>query len=252
MRIYEYVFTYDSVACKSGRWEIRDPSTRRRAVSYHLGPTTVCKQMRKETMHLPFSLNTLALGKEPRDVDPYYEWWIDHRIKDPCLWAIKAINRMPRQFMSEKTTFKLNLWIYPSMLVAGKMSGSEWTELEGVFGRLLSLMPGQLTVAINFLFYYERLRCDYEQECLTIHGQTTLEIRKDDLSQWKERICEVIDDRRSALQRHEDHYDINKCRVYSHRDKLASGLNDVEGLAGRVVDVMQSRYHAVDYKSGKE
>lgn len=239
MEIYEYVLTYQSLTCKGGHWGITDPGSKRRSVAYHLRPTMVCKQMRKEMLRLPLSLNTLVIGNEYPDVDPYYEWWIAPPIKNPCLWALNAIDKMPAAFASESTAFRLNLWIYPGMVQMQHMKASDWEELEEVFGKLLRQVPGKLTITLHYYCHYEHLKCQYPQGSrLAIYGQSTLE-SGDEAASWKKRITGVIDDGRRALEGHDDHDDSEQCRVKPYEDWLTKGLNEVELLVDKLLRIIQ-------------
>jgi hypothetical protein len=176
LEIFEYVFTYESLACKDRYWwALREGERKYRALSKELDVTLVCKQIRKETQHLPFSLNKLVCGNELGDFDPRSEWWDGLPLKTPCTVAYNALKRLT-DVLSHHTTLELHLWAYPSMSEVRKMSVSEWAELSNTFEALVSVLgPAKLIVHLHFILHFSDLECGY-MDPLIAHDEAVFEI----------------------------------------------------------------------------
>jgi len=242
LEIFEYVFTYESLTCKGSYWRVtRKGERNHRPLSKELGATLVCKQMRKETLHLPLLLNNLVCGNEVGDFDPYYEWWIAPPLKEPCAWAYNALSKLTHA-LSDSTTFELHLWAYPAMSEARNMSNTEWTELSHTFRALLSVLgPAKLIVTLHFQFHFENLQCEsLDSGSLIAHGETVFELRQGDLTAAKRKMAllgAAVEDKREELQQHEDHQQSNQCRVNYHKNKLSMQLMQAEQVSRRFVDI---------------
>jgi hypothetical protein len=243
--IFERVFTYDRLFRRAGRWLVHRNGERNCwAVSKDLGPTLVCKQMRNETLHLPLLLNDLVFGCEAGDFDPYMSWWTLPSLKDPCQRAIDALQKMTPAVLSDSTTLKLNLWVFPLMTEPREMSSTDWVVFGNVFRKLVDILgPVQLVVNLHFHTNYEHLECLIPDHAfLAIRGKTLLDISSDDPNAATRAMADVakeIDDQRQTLQQHEDHY-WEDCRIMCSRKRLLGHFTQAETVARRVVEVVTS------------
>lgn len=242
LEIYEYVFTFESLTCKGGYWRVaRKGERNRRPLSKELGATLACKQMRNETVHLPFSLNNVVCGNKVGDFDPYYEWWIAPPLKDPCSWAFDALSKMTPSLLSDSTRFYLHLWVYPGMSEPRRMSNTAWIELSNALRALMGVLgPVKLIITLHFHYHYETLRCEYpDSGPLIPHNEAVIDICLGDPTVARGglvALAKAVDDRRQALQQHEDHQ-TEGCRVNYHKNKLSMQLMQAEQVSRRFIDV---------------
>jgi hypothetical protein len=243
--ILERVFTYDRLFRHAKRWLVHRNGERNCwAISRDLGPTLVCKQMRSETLHLPLLLNDLVFGCEPGDFDPYMSWWTLPPLKDPCQRAIDALQKMTPAVLSDSTTLKLNLWVFPLMTELREMSSTDWVVFGNVFKKLVDVLgPVKLVVNLNFHTNYEHLVCKIPDHAfLAIRGKTVLDISSDSpnaAARAMEGVAKQIEDQRQTLQQHEDH-DWEDCRITCNQKRISGFLTQAEMLARRVVEVVSS------------
>lgn len=99
IKIYEYALTFDRVGCRPGESSRFWPE---RSLSAQLALTRVCKQIRSETLHLPFTLNNPIVG--------HAYWGTDFteamRAADEVTRNVASI---PAELLSESTAFSLSL-----------------------------------------------------------------------------------------------------------------------------------------------
>jgi hypothetical protein len=229
--IFEYVFTFDSLAWERRSWRITPKGERTyRPLSKVLGATLVCKQMRKETLHLPLLLNNPVFGQEVGDFDPYYEWWIAPPLKDPCTWAFDALSKITH-VIPDSTTIKLHLWAYPAMVETRVMSDSQ----------LSVLGPAKLIVVLHFQFNYDNLQCGYLGfDHLIEHGETIFEVRQGIATAAQRGIAllgATMENKRKELQRHENHHEDDLCRINYHLNRLSTQLTQAEQVSLRFLDL---------------
>ncbi|GAB7328942.1 hypothetical protein MBLNU13_g00801t1 [Cladosporium sp. NU13] len=160
--IFEYVFTYESLDCKGRYWRtLREGERYYRPLSKELNVTLVCKQIRKETQRLPFSLNNLICGNKLGDFDPWCDWWDALPLRTPCTWAYNALRKLT-PVLSKSTTIELHLWAFPAMSEPRSMSDTEWFELSNTFEALVRVLgPAKLVVTLHFILHFKDLRCDH-------------------------------------------------------------------------------------------
>ena len=272
--IYEHVFTFDSVRCQDGRWrayEKQKSATLRRsdnsssAALHHrphhlrayrlatrLAPTLVCKQMRAETLHLLMKLNELVCGNERRDVDPYYEFLMGPRLlKDPCVWADRALESGRSVFLSPSAVLRVHVWVYPCM--RWKMGVRGWGEFEEVFAGLVGggWTTGRVVVVLHFFVNYQALICEYRQ----LQGGRRAELANSQYEYGEVEIgvdgeCglgedgglgRLFDGKREVLRRHESH-ERGLCNVASQGGlygKLGMWLEQTEEMVGLVLKMAQ-------------
>lgn len=232
LEIFEYVFTYERLACNFNYWSVARKGERKyRPLSKQLGATLVCKQMRKETLHLPFSLNTLVCGNEVGDFDPYYEYWIAPSLKTPCTWAYNALRRLAH-VLSDSTTLKLHLWIYPAMSEQSRKNDAEWVELSKTFAELVSVLgPAKLAVTLHFHFHFENLPCEYlGSGPLMTHSETMFEIHAghSTVEGGTMLLDAMVEYKHEEIQHHERHQQYDHCPVNLHTNKLSTQLVQAE------------------------
>jgi hypothetical protein len=243
--ILERVFTYDRLFRHAKRWLVHRNGERNCwAISRDLGPTLVCKQMRSETLHLPLLLNDLVFGCEAGDFDPYMSWWTLPPLKDPCQRAIDALQKMAPAVLSDSTTLKLNLWVFPLMTEPREMSSADWVVFGNVFKKLVDVLgPVKLVVNLNFHTNYEHLVCKIPDHAfLAIRGKTVLDISSggpDAAARAMAGVAKQIEDQRQTLQQHEDHY-WEDCRIVCNQDRISGFFTQAETVARRVVEVVTS------------
>jgi len=237
-RIYEHVFTFDSVRCQDGRWRVYEKRKISRLAT-RLGPTLVCKQMRAETLHLLMALNEPVCGNEDKDVDPYYEFWMGPRLLiEPCSWASRALDQGRSPFLSHATTFRLHLWVYPCM-------AGDWGEFEDAFaGLLVDGSPGKMVVTLHFYVDYQPLGCKYAQqqgrEGLPAAGSRleygAFEMGLDGCGLGNEGLLKLFDEKREGLSKHEGH-DRSLCK----RERFSEQLDQTEELLVEMAQVAFKR-----------
>lgn len=232
LEIFEYVFTYERLACNFNYWSVARKGERKyRPLSKELGATLVCKQMRKETLHLPFSLNTLVCGNEVGDFDPYYEYWIAPSLKRPCTWAYNALRRLT-DVLSDSTTLQLHLSIYPAMSDPGRKNDTEWVELSDTFAKLVSVLgPAKLAVILHFHFNFEDLRCEYlDSGPLIGHSETMFEIHagRSTAEGGKMLLEAMVEYKHEEIQHHEHHQQHDRCSVNFFTTMLSIQLEQAE------------------------
>jgi hypothetical protein len=207
----------------------------------------VCKQMRAETLHLLMKLNDLVCGNERRDVDPYYEFLMGPRLlKDPCIWADRALNNGRSLFLSPSTVFRLHLWVYPCM--RDLMGARGWSDFENAFAGLVNGgCPGKVVVTLHFFVNYQPLICEYRQ-----HGGRAdlansrfaygeFEIGMDGCGLGNTGIVKLFDEKREVLNVHESH-ERGLCDVASQGGRLSEQLDQTEEMAVRVVEMAQAKH----------
>jgi len=242
LEIFEYVFTYESLTCKGSYWRVtRKGERNHRPLSKELGATLVCKQMRKETLHLPFLLNTPVFGNEVGDFSPYYEWWIAPPLKDICTQAYNVLSKITH-VVPESTTFKLHLWVYPLMSEPRTMRESHWAELSDTFKALANVLgAAKLIIILHFQYNYDNLKCKSPvPRYLIEHGEAIFEVRQGDTTGAKQAIALLgasIQDKLEELQRHENHNDINLCRINHHKHRLSTQLMQAEQVSRTFLDL---------------
>lgn len=234
IQIYEYVFTYESLTCHKGRW-----SAKRYDKKYSLplarewGPVQVCKQMRDETLHLPFSLNTPTCGGPASD--PHYEWSLATPLTVPCHWVVDTMR--PALF-TDAATFRLDLNIFPEMWQEAITSDRAWSNLSPVFERLLgAISPAKLVVTLNIYYHYESLDCMYP---MPFQDLLIFQVCPGDPLVAAKAIPELknaIAAQAKALERHDHHHDANHCRVKANEDRLREQLAQVSHVSRRFVEV---------------
>lgn len=242
-RIYEHIFTFDSVRCQDGRWRVYAERKVSRLAA-RLAPTLVCRQMRAETLHLLMALNELVCGNEDGDVDPYYEFWLGAcLLKDPCEWASRALGGGRSPFLSASTVFRLHLWVYPCM--RDLMRVEDWREVEDAFAGLVDGgRPGRVVVTLHFYVDYQPLSCECMQQQEERQGKAGLprfeygefEIRLDGCGLGNTGIVKLFDEKREGLNVHESHD-----HVPALCGKLSEQLDQTEEMAVRVVEMAQGK-----------
>lgn len=241
LEIFEYVFTYERLACNSNYWSVARKGERKyRPLSKQLGATLVCKQMRKETLHLPFSLNTLVCGNEVGDFDPYYEYWIAPSLKTPCTWAYNALRRL-MHVLSDSTTLKLHLWIYPAMSEQSRKNDTEWAELSKTFAELVSVLgPAKLAVTLHFHFHFENLRCEYlDSSPLMTHSETMFEIQagRSTAEGGSMLLDAMVECKHEEIQLHERHQQYDHCPANLYTNMLSMQLVQAEQAARKFMSL---------------
>lgn len=238
-RIYEHVFTFDSLRCQDGRWRVC-VKRRMSRLTTQLGPTLVCKQMRVETLHLPMALNEPVCGNEDRDVDPYYEFWMGPcLLKDPCLWASRALDKGRSPFFSPSTTFRLHLWVYPSM--RDLMRASDWREFEDACAGVVDgRHPGRVVVTLHFYIDYQPLDCECAQQgreglpaAESRFEYGAFEVGFDGCGLRNNGLLELFDKKREGLSEHESH-DRGSCSVPGLYERISKQLDHTEEMAVQV------------------
>ena len=240
LQIFEYVFTYESLACKDRYWwTLREGERKYRALSKELDVTLVCKQIRKETLRLPFSHNNLVCGNELGDFDPWSEWWNGLPLKTPCMVAYNALKRL-MPVLSDHTTLELHLWAFPSMSEPRKMSNTEWLQLSNTFGALVDILgPAKLIVTLHFILHFKDLQCDY-LDPLVGHGAITFEIhagRSTAATGGMSLLAATMKDKREEIERHEEHSGDGCCSINQYRDMLSKQLMETEQVCQRFMSL---------------
>ena len=238
LEIFEYVFTYERLACKDGSWEVTRPGERtRRSLTRELGATRVCKQMRQETRHLPLVLNDLVCGDELGYYDPWYEWWNTSSLTDPCPWAYKTLTKLT-PLLSDSTTFKLHLWAYPAMLE--KMGGAKWKEIGDAFAALVSVLgPAKLIVTLHLRFHFIDLPCKIMNPLIG-HGEAVFEVHAGRSTATKEgmsALTTMVIDKRKEIRSHGDHLYNGHCGINSNNNTLLRQLMDAEHVCRRFMSL---------------
>jgi hypothetical protein len=259
LEIFEYVFTYESLACKDRYWwALREGERKYRALSKELDVTLVCKQIRKETQHLPFSLNKLVCGNELGDFDPRSEWWDGLPLKTPCTVAYNALKRLT-DVLSHHTTLELHLWAYPSMSEVRKMSVSEWAELSNTFEALVSVLgPAKLIVHLHFILHFSDLECGY-MDPLIAHDEAVFEIHAGRSTVTKEGmslLVATINNKREEIKHHEKHQEDGHCPINSCNNVLSRQLMEAEQVCRRfmslAIHASTSGHTSIDMSEIKE
>ena len=240
LEIFEYVFTYESLACKDRYWwALREGERKYRALSKELDITLVCKQIRKETQRLPFSHNNLVCGNELGDFDPWSEWWNGLPLKTPCMVAYNALKRLT-PVLSDRTTLELHLWAFPSMSEPRKMSNTEWLQLSNTFGALVDILgPAKLIVTLHFILHFKDLQCDYLGP-LVGHGETTFEIHAGRSTATRgamSLLAATMKEKREEIERHEEHSGVGCCSINQYRDMLSRQLTETEQVCQRFMSL---------------
>ena len=70
IKVYEYALTFDRVSCRPQESSRFRPE---RSLGIQLALTRVCKQIRAECQHLPFTLNALIVGEAPWRKDSQWQ-----------------------------------------------------------------------------------------------------------------------------------------------------------------------------------
>lgn len=239
-QIFEYVFTYESLDCKGRYWRtLREGERYYRPLSKELNVTLVCKQIRKETQRLLFSLNKLICGNELGDFDPWRDWWDALPLREPCTWAYNALTKLTH-VLSKSTTLELHLWVFPAMSEERNMSTMEWIELSNTFEALVgALGPAKLIVTLHFILHFKDLRCDY-LDPLVGHGETTFEIHAGHSTAVKGRVSlltAMMNDKRKEIQRHWEHLGDGYCPVNQNNGTLTRHLLETEHVCLRFMDL---------------
>jgi len=240
LQIFEYVFTYESLACKDRYWwTLREGERKYRALSKELDVTLVCKQIRKETQHMPFLHNNLVCGNELGDFDPWSEWWNGLPLKTPCMVAYNALERLT-PVLSDRTTLELHLWAFPSMSEPRKMSNTEWLQLSNTFGALVDVLgPAKLIVTLHFILHFKDLQCDY-LDPLVGHGEIKFEIHAGRSTAAREGmplLAATMKDKREEIKRHEEHSGVGCCSINQYHDMLSKQLMETEQVCLRLMNL---------------
>lgn len=236
-QIYEYVFTYETLTCDKGRWSAKRHDKKcPLPLAREWGPLQVCRQMREETLHLPFSLNTPTCGAPASD--PYYEWSLAPPLQTPCEWAV---NTMRPALFTGAATFNLHLNIYPEMW-SSNMSNVSWDTLAAAFKALpAALGPAKLVVTLNMYYHYESLDCMYP---MPFHGIFAFEMCPGTPLEASQKatlgLKDVIKAQTKALGRHVHHHSIDNCRVKANEARLKQQLIQVHCVSRRLVQVAMS------------
>lgn len=237
IQIYEYVFTYESLTCYQGRW-----SARRFDRKYPLplarewAPLHVCKQMRNETLHLPFSLNKPVCGGP--SVDPYYDWSLPPPLNDHFDSIVKT---MRPEFLTDSSKLKVHLNIFPELWEEDVMSDRAWKKLITAFRALPgALGPTKLLVTLNIYFHYEDLVCvNGARQYVPFQGKIFFEISPGDplsAAQALPLLENVMSAHLQTMARHEDHATVH-CGVAASRGKLKKQVEQVANVSRRFVEV---------------
>jgi hypothetical protein len=249
LEIFEYVFTYDSLACKDRYWWVwRKRDRKYRALSKELDITLVCKQIRKETQHLPFTLNNLICGNELGDFNPYREWRSGLPLRSPCTVAYSMLKRLT-PVLSDHTTLELHLWAYPSMSEARIMSNAEWIELSNTIEALVSVLgPAKLVFHLHFILHFEDVQCDY-MDPLVWHGEIVFEILAGRFTAAKEGmslLAATINDKREEIKNHQKHWEDGHCSINMSNDMLSKHLMEAGQVCQRFMSLMMRASNPVD------
>jgi hypothetical protein len=241
-QIYEHVFTFDSVRCQDGRWRVYEQNGKCFRLATRLGPTLVCKQMRTETLHLLMALNEMVCGNERRDVDLCREFKAGPRLlKDPCIWASRAVDQGKSVFVSRKSVFRVHVWVFPPTL--RYMHAGRWRELEKAFSGLLDGgFQGKVAVTLHFVVDYQPLVCEYRQQATaaSLHYEYgSFEIGLDGSGLDTTGLVKLFDERREVLRAHENH-ERGMCQARTRREGLPEQLRQTEEMAVLVVQMAHS------------
>lgn len=133
IKIYEYAITFDRVSCRPGESSRFWPE---RSLSTQLALTRVCKQLRSETVQLPFTLNSLVVGQAhwgTSAAGPYQD----------ANEVTRNIASIPAGLVSESTRLSLDLrrqtgWIlkYDTPAIP-----APWVSVKCFFGILMQATP---------------------------------------------------------------------------------------------------------------
>lgn len=240
LEIFEYVFTYERLDCKGRYWRtLREREPYYRPLSQELDVTLVCKQIRKETQHLPFTLNNLVCGNVVGDFNPWCDWWDASPLKNPCTWAYNALRKLTH-IPSGSTTLELHLWAFPAMSEERKMSTTAWIELSNTFRALVSVLgSGKLIVTLHYILHFKDLRCDY-LDPLGWHGEAKFEIHAGRSTAAKEGmslLAATMHDKRVEIKHHEDHMEDGHCVINQCNNVLSRQLMEVEQVCQRFMSL---------------
>jgi hypothetical protein len=239
IQIYEHAFTFDSVRCQDGRWRVYEPNGKCFRLATRLGPTLVCKQMRAETIHLLMKLNEMVCGNERRDVDLYREYRMGPRLlKDPFIWAARAVDQGKSVFVSRKSVFRVHVWVFPPTLRA--MRNRDWQEVVKSFAWLVDgSFQGRLAVTLHFAVHYQPLLCEYRQPRTSAslqyeYGAFEIGLDGDGLGHMG--LVKLFDERREVLRAHRNH-ERGMCQVRTSHHRLWEDLGWTEQMALSVVQM---------------
>jgi hypothetical protein len=245
IKIYEYALTFDRVSCRPLESSIFWPE---RSLKTQLALTRVCKQIRAESQHLPFTLNQLVVGKTPWQIGTL-SWSISHlhSLADDVARNIASI---PPDLISKSTVLTLDLipWARSMLRYSGAPYKphflSRWVAVKLFFGRLL-----RTAWASNFLLdITPKDRFGMHPWCDTGEGLPS-ETDREPRYELQPEIAAGSNDTGpfivaatfntsrilATLDRHRDH-DRSLCNVTKHGDVILAQIVELDRVAGTVVD----------------
>lgn len=240
IKVYEYALTFDRVSCKPHRPRRFRPE---RTLSNQMALTRVCKQIRAECQHLPFTLNNLVVGEAPyQEGQRVLSTAHLYRLADEVAQNIASI---PPGLISEPTVLSVDLIPWTESMLRYGSPGKQyfltrWIAIKLFFGRLL-----RTAVTRNFLLDITpgmHSRCDAGEEH---HTKTDREARYE----LQPEVATADKDERHVLvaatfntsrilataDQHRDH-DRSLCNVTKHGDALLARVIELESAAGKVID----------------
>lgn len=247
IKIYEYALTFDRVSCRPGETSRFWPE---RALTKKLALTQVCKQLRMECQHLPFTLNRLVVG-----LAPWGERFSEISALHGHTYEIaQDIEDVPSGFMSESITMSLDmapeakLYIFrygrTSPFVDARMT-HHWVKIKLFFGKLIRETQGHefvMDVTPGDEKYGIHLWCEAGDHDPTetslesrfeLQAEAATECRKPGHHIFVANMncASVI----ATANRHR-HHDRSLCNVTKHADKLVAQVTKLEYCAGVVVE----------------
>jgi hypothetical protein len=240
IKIYEYALTFDRVSCRPHGSSRFWPEC---SLARQLALTRVCKQMRAECQHLPFTLNKLVVGTTPSQEGqralPISQLY---RLADEVARNIASI---PPGLISESTKLSLDLIPWTSSMLRYGNPGKayflqHWVAVKLFFGRLLCT-----TGTHKFLLDITpgtHPRCDAGEDCpFETDREARYELQPEITTAETDRshfvVAATFNTARilATADQHRTH-DRSLCNVTKHGDALLARMSEIERAAGTVID----------------
>jgi hypothetical protein len=255
--IYEYALTFDRVSCKPHGSSRFWPE---RSLKIQLALTRVCKQIRAECQHLPFTLNTLVVGEAPsRERQDSLSIPDLHSIADE---VARTVGGIPSGLISDTTVLGLDLKPWARYMLRyggpGKRNESDfvtrWAAVKLFLGRLL-----RTTGTHNFLLditpnekFGVHPWCDAGEDLrIETDRESRYELQPEIATADKDKrhfvVAATFNTSRilATADQHRDH-DRSLCNVTKHGDALLARMAKLERAAGVVIDQRSYGWNSTD------
>jgi hypothetical protein len=220
IKIYEYALTFDRVSCRPHGSSRFWPE---RSLASQLALTRVCRQIRAECKHLPFTLNKLVVGTAPWQERPFSISQL-YSLADEVAQNIASI---PSGLIFDSTKLSLELCPKAKSMLQYGITGplitrqliTDWIAIRLFFGKLLRKAQTHnivLDVTPGDEKYGLHLWCEAGDHD---PSETGLESR-----------YEV----RATVACHRDH-DRSVCNVAKHGEELLAQVGHLDYHAGAII-----------------